>query len=301
MGNSYFISADFESISSIYGVSHIGDEFLMIDNLLNDPVVEKTDSVFLHYPIKTSNHTVIFCVEGEVSVRVNLTEYHVAANDTLTIMAGAIMELLGSTEGNRIALISFSDKYFTPFDHMEEFMGIGKMLYNNPLIHLSDKTMEECIDIYMKMKAKIRQTDNPFRKFALKAYSYVMCSTALEQLVCKPVEKISNSDRPMDLYNRCMELLQKDFRRHRTIKYYAQKLNISPKYFSTLIKKVSGKTAGEWIDEYVMLEARALLKCRRYTIQQISDMLSFPNQSFFAKYFKAHTGYTPTQYQTSTD
>ena len=143
MGNSYFISADFESISSIYGVSHIGDEFLMIDNLLNDPVVEKTDSVFLHYPIKTSNHTVIFCVEGEVSVRVNLTEYHVAANDTLTIMAGAIMELLGSTEGNRIALISFSDKYFTPFDHMEEFMGIGKMLYNNPLIHLSDKTMEE--------------------------------------------------------------------------------------------------------------------------------------------------------------
>lgn len=161
--------------------------------------------------------------------------------------------------------------------------------------------MEECIDIYMKMKAKIRQTDNPFRKFALKAYSYVMCSTALEQLVCKPVEKISNSDRPMDLYNRFMELLQKDFRRHRTIKYYAQKLNISPKYFSTLIKKVSGKTAGEWIDEYVMLEARALLKCRRYTIQQISDMLSFPNQSFFAKYFKAHTGYTPTQYQTSTD
>ena len=104
-----------------------------------------------------------------------------------------------------------------------------------------------------------------------------------------------------DLYNRFMDLLQKDFRRHRTIKYYAEALNVSPKYFASLIKKVSGKTAGEWIDEYVMLEARALLKSRRYTIQQISDMLSFPNQSFFAKYFKAHIGCTPTHYQTSDD
>ena len=180
-------------------------------------------------------------------------------------------------------------------------MGIGRMLYNNPLIHLSDKTMGECIDIYMKMKAKISQTDNPFRKFALKAYSYVLCSTALEQLVCKPVEKISNSDRPMDLYNRFMELVQQDFLQHHTIKHYAEVLNISPKYFSSLIKKVSGKTAGEWIDEYILLEARALLKSRRYTIQQVSDMLSFPNQSFFAKYFKAHIGCTPSHYQTSND
>ena len=105
----------------------------------------------------------------------------------------------------------------------------------------------------------------------------------------------------MDLYNQFIELVQKDFRQHRSIKHYAEVLNISPKYFSMLIKKVSGKSAGEWIDEYIMLEARALLKCRRYTIQQISDKLSFPNQSFFAKYFKKHTGRTPTEYRTLKD
>jgi hypothetical protein len=288
-------------ISGIYGVHHIEDEFLMIDNLSNDPVIKETDSIFLRYPIKTNNNIVYFCVKGSLKIKINLTEYQIRANDTLTILAGCVMELLDTTEDAQIAVISFSNKYFTPFDHMEEFMGIGNMIYNNPLIHLSEDTMQECIEIYLKMKAKLQQEKNPFRIFAIKAYSYVLCSTALEQLVRKPVEKISNSDRPMDLYNRFMELLQKDFRQHRTIRYYAQELNISPKYFSTLIKKVSGKTAGEWIDEYVMLEARALLKCRRYTIQQISDMLSFPNQSFFAKYFKAHAGYTPSQYQTSTD
>lgn len=295
------IPVDYDKISSVYGVYHIGDEFLMIDNLSNGPVIEKNDSVFLHYPIKTNNNTVYFCVSGSLKVKINLNEYRIGTNDTLTVLAGCVMELLDATEDARIAVISFSDKYFTPFDHMEEFMGISNMIYNNPLIHLSEDSMQECIEIYSKMKAKLQQEDNPFRRFAIKAYSYVLCSTALEQLVRKPVEKISNSDRPMDLYNRFMDLLQQNFRRHRTIKYYADELNISPKYFASLVKKVSGKTAGEWIDEYVLLEARALLKSRRYTIQQISNMLSFPNQSFFAKYFKAHTGYTPSQYQTSDD
>lgn len=295
------ILADFGKISSIYGVHHIEDEFFMIDNLSNDPVIEEMDSIFLRYPIKANNNIVYFCVNGSLKIKINLTEYQIRANDILTILAGSVMELLDATEDARIAVISFSNKYFTPFDHMEEFMGIDNMLYNNPLIHLSEDTIQECIEIYFKMKAKLQQEDNPFRRFAIKAYSYVLCSTALEQLVYKPVEKISTTDRPMDLYNRFMEILQKDFRKHRTIRYYAQELNISPKYFSTLIKKVSGKTAGEWIDEYVLLESRALLKCRRYTIQQISDMLSFPNQSFFAKYFKAHIGCTPTQYQTSSN
>lgn len=301
MENYSIIPADSEKISKMYGVNHIDEEFLMIDNLDSGSVMEDTNSIFVHYPIKTNHTTVYFCTNGSLRIKINLTEYQMVTNDVLTILAGSVMELLDATADARIAIISFSSKYFTPFDHMEEFMGIGNIIYNNPLIHLSEDTMQECIEIYSKMKAKLQKEDNPFRKFAIKAYSYVLCSSALEQLVRKPVEKLSNSDRPMDLYNRFKDLLQKDFRRHRTIKYYAEALNVSPKYFASLIKKVSGKTAGEWIDEYVMLEARALLKSRRYTKQQISDMLSFPNQSFFAKYFKAHIGCTPTRYQTSDD
>lgn len=301
MDNLNIDSASFDKLSRIYGVSHIGNEFLMIDNICKDSTVEDSDSRFMRYPIKTNHNTVLFCVEGSMSIKVNFERYDIGTNDILTILAGAIMEIIETSDDVKLAILSFSDKYFTPFDHMEEFMGIGNMIYNNPRLHLSDEMMQECIDIYMKMKERLKREDNPFRKFALKAYSYVLCSTALEQFVCKPVEKLSNSDRPMDLYKRFMELVKRDFRHHRTIKHYADALNISPKYFSTMIKKVSGKTAGEWIDEYVLLEARALLKSRRYNIQQITDMLSFPNQSFFAKYFKAHMGCTPTQYQTSSE
>ena len=72
---------------------------------------------------------------------------------------------------------------------------------------------------------------------------------------------------------------------------------MSAGYLSTVIKNVSGKTAAEWIDDYVILEAKSLLKSTNLTIQQISDGLNFPSQSFFGKYFKRQTGISPKEYK----
>jgi AraC family transcriptional activator of pobA len=64
-----------------------------------------------------------------------------------------------------------------------------------------------------------------------------------------------------------------------------------------LVKNVSNRTAGEWIDNYVVLEAKALLSSSTLSIQEISDRLNFANQSFFGKYFKQHVGISPTEYR----
>ena len=72
---------------------------------------------------------------------------------------------------------------------------------------------------------------------------------------------------------------------------------MTPKYLSLLVKNVSNRTAGEWIDNYVVLEAKALLSSSTLSIQEISDRLNFANQSFFGKYFKQHVGISPTEYR----
>lgn len=87
------------------------------------------------------------------------------------------------------------------------------------------------------------------------------------------------------------------YRKERKVLYYADKLHLSASYLSTVIKRVSGKTAAEWIDDYVILEAKALLKSTKLTIQQISDELNFSSQSFFGKYFKRITGLSPKEYR----
>jgi len=101
------------------------------------------------------------------------------------------------------------------------------------------------------------------------------------------------------LLDNFLEVLQKHYKVERGVDFYADKLCLTPKYLSTVIRQTSGKTAGEWIDEYVMLEAKALLKSTKMTIQQISDELNFPSQSFFGKYFKRLEGVPPKVYRES--
>ena len=79
--------------------------------------------------------------------------------------------------------------------------------------------------------------------------------------------------------------------------FYAERLNITAGYLSTLTSSVSGRTASEWIDSFVILEAKIMLTSTNMTIQQISYELHFPSQTFFGKYFKDKVGCSPTQYQ----
>ena len=92
-------------------------------------------------------------------------------------------------------------------------------------------------------------------------------------------------------------LIEKEYCRERSVVYFADRLCISPKHLSMVVKKVSGRTASDWIDDYVILQAKQLLRSSSLTIQEVSRELNFSNQSFFGKYFKKHVGMSPSEYR----
>lgn len=94
-----------------------------------------------------------------------------------------------------------------------------------------------------------------------------------------------------------MDAIQKHYKTERSVNFYANKLFLTAKYLSKVVQENSGKTATNWIDDYVILEAKALLNSSKLTIQQISDELNFPSQSFFGKYFKRKVGMSPKEYR----
>ena len=96
-----------------------------------------------------------------------------------------------------------------------------------------------------------------------------------------------------------MQLLEEHHVSERNVAFYADHLFLTPKHVSKVILEVSGKTPTQWIDEYVVLEAKSLLKYSNLTIQEIADYLNFSTQSVFGKYVKHKTGLSPREYKES--
>ena len=94
-----------------------------------------------------------------------------------------------------------------------------------------------------------------------------------------------------------IRLVRDHFKQERRVSWYARQLCITPKYLSETIKAISKRTPNEWIDYYVVLELRLLLKNSDKSIKEIAEYLHFPNQSFLGKFFKEHVGVSPSAFR----
>lgn len=96
-----------------------------------------------------------------------------------------------------------------------------------------------------------------------------------------------------NLSDRFFQLLATNYKNNRSVKFYADKLNLTPKYLSTAIKRVTGRPILDWIHEAILIDAKMLLRTTDMTIQEIADQLNFSSSSAFVQFFKKHTGKTP--------
>ena len=105
--------------------------------------------------------------------------------------------------------------------------------------------------------------------------------------------------REKEHFNNFLKLLSENYTAHREVGWYAEALHLTPRYLTTTIRKVSGYTVSEWINKFVIKDAKYLLKHSDMTVQQVAYELNFPNQSFFGKFFRKHTGMSPGAFRTS--
>ncbi|MDE7156255.1 MAG: helix-turn-helix domain-containing protein [Muribaculaceae bacterium] len=109
--------------------------------------------------------------------------------------------------------------------------------------------------------------------------------------------KIPGPGRSTSYVSDFIKLLHANFMKERSVAFYAEQLCISPKYLSSVLKKYTHRSPGEWIDEYVILEAKNMLRFSGMSVQEVAYTLNFKSQSSFGKYFKNATGMSPTEFQ----
>lgn len=229
---------------------------------------------------------------GSLSYRINLACHTVKSGEVLIILPGSIMQIMSDDTHALCATIAFASEYF------EEIVNVHSCMRLYPVVKLSKEDMDECLSIYQRMSKRIAHSASDTSKSIAKGYMRVIGSIIFERWRGNITSANSQANtRPRELYIRFLAEIQMGYRCHRTINYYADRLCITPKYLSMVIKSESGRNASEFIDELVIFEAKALLKDGRYTVQQVAEMLNFPNPSFFAKYFRLHCGQSPSSYR----
>ena len=287
------------NLSVLKEAVHLNNELILIDNFNFASTSDDESLFFTQYPVKLSFTVVIIVFSGSMHYRINLEELWAYSNDLITVQKGAIGEFLHSSPDLQVAVTAFSNELFHRNDHLEVAMKMQQMLYENPVKHLSGESLKEIRMVYELMKKKIIENDNPFRKEILQGYVRALMYTILHKLLetLQQVPAYIQNNRQHEIYMQFIREVQRNYQKERSVAYYADRLCITPKYLSQTVQKASGRLAGEWISEYVILEAKALIKSHCYTIQQISEMLHFPNPSFFGRYFKKKVGCTPKAYQ----
>ena len=296
------LNLNLSDLSKQPGAQHIDNKLILIDNFdYSENEKHVRGLSFVNYPMKLSFTIAILIVSGGINVKINLEDFEARAGDAITVFKGNIGEFCSLLPDTRMAVIAFSDEFFNVVKNIDMALSIQQQIYTNPVLHLDRGFIDEALDIYRRMKSKLAETDNFFREGALHGYTQVLMYNAYDYFtkMNNNVEDTSEYNRNHEIYKRFMQAVQKNYMQERSITYYADLLCISPKYLSQVIKNVTGRLAGEWIRDYVILEAKALLKSNKYTVQQVCDMLNFANQSFFGKYFKKRTGMSPKAYMKS--
>ena len=296
--SSIFLRLDMGMFAGMEHTLFFEDEFMLADNfgLPADPA--STSKFMAAYPFKITFTFMILCTRGSIWVQVNLQEVLLEANHALILLPNTIGQCLEVSDDCQVAMIAYRNEKYIDDSHSDLHMLFYRYLSKNSLMPLSPDEMEETLAIYRAMWRKVEQPDYAFTRDALNAYMQVLACNGYQwmlnyqqQAERKPVESRSEQ-----LFGRFIELVQRHYRQERAIQFYARKLCITPKYLSRKVHEASGRYAGDWIRDCVILEAKALLKSKAYTVQQISDQLNFPNPSFFGKYFKAATGCLPRKY-----
>lgn len=269
----------------------IGDDLALINFNNNKPTYAS------HEPYKLKHAAICICTSGHCSIKVNLQQYEIESPMLVTLMPGQIVEGIDYSpnfDGITIVL----SKRFIDMLNLPGWQQQYMKLYNNPVNEISIEALRHLQIFYTILHKAASDEENPFRLQVIENLIRVFYYGGISKF--RNIES-GNTAPKNSIVLRFMELVQKHYREERLIGFYADKLCITPKYLSKLVKENTGRLAGEWIDNHVILEARAMLQSSDMTIQQIAASLNFPNQSFFGKYFKRATGLSPKQYRSMKD
>ena len=270
-------------------VDQINERGLMLfENVSRMPTYEKP--FVSSFMVVCVNHT------GWVKCIYDMKPIEFQPHDLAIIPPGHILVTKETSDDYTASLLVISPRFLKKLanKHPESY----KYHYSNSAFHMKDEQYDGIIG-YFKMVRAVSQVNGPEREELIANQMEV--GTRLIGIYHREsgLIRIHQTTIDQELIIRFQNALLEHFRESREVQFYADLLCLSPKYFGSIIKKQTGMAAGEWIAQYVIVQAKTMLRYRKdLNIQEISNYLGFPDPTAFTRYFKANAGLSPKEFRT---
>lgn len=247
------------------------------------------------YPCRLDAISILVCVNGKIDCNINLKKYTIEKNTIVICRNSDILQIISTQDIKAYAgLVStdFINELKINFWQQNIHFSI------NPIIKNLNSNDLELINNYYNLfcsniKTQRIETENIIKSL-IQAFVYTIYSLVNGNELINKEHKPTHSEILLDKF---LALVSKYHYTERKLSFYAEKMFLTSNYLSGEIKKISGKTAMDWINDYVIIEAKTMLKYSDLNIQEIAYQLNFASQSLFGKYFKKQTGISPKDFR----
>lgn len=278
----------------------LGNLLMVSDNLESQPVndvIEKFNSDVKRFPIKVSATCLVFVFKGSVKFSVNLREFVATENTCLIVTEGTIVEKVAYDADSRVVFISFSPSgLMNPNATSQHNVHILYAL-QVVLVRLLPQHLNMIKSVYQILRTIVCDPAFAVNREATASSCLSLIANIIMQTSDDQPELTTKTSRRDEIVARFLQCVADNYRTHRELSFYATQLNLSLKYMSNVIYEQTGRHPSQWIKDYVILDAKTMLRSGRYTVQQVANELNFPNQSFFGKYFKEAVGLSPKKWK----
>jgi AraC-like DNA-binding protein len=242
---------------------------------------------------------VLLCISGDALLTVGDRQCLLKVRTEVTLLPNAVCMLLRSSSDFHVKYFSFSPAMFqeSSFRLSSSYVGFIK---DRIYIQLPDEHFRYSVTFFELLESLYLDISNQYRdRIAtnlLQNYLLNACDKITRYNTCVDIR---DTDRPTNLFKRFVSLLHTHIVSVRDISFYASSLSISPRYLSAITRRNSSMSAKSFIDDCLLQEIKLLLLSTDLSIQELSDRLHFSDQSHLGRFFKRHTGLSPSVYRKS--
>ena len=242
----------------------------------------------------------LLCLAGEGSFVFNEHCYHIAKNDLVVIPMPHRIKNLAAHADLQVEWLAADYKYLQNLLPSNNYSIGGSISLNqDPVIKLTDEQVRHLLDDFHRVRDRMDDRHMQFHQELMDSLCLTMMYDIFEAHAQREATD-SHTDRTAYIVKQLMTLLSTGISRtERNVSYYAERLNVSPKYLSATIKRVTGHNVTSYIDRYTIPILKGYLDDERLSLTQIAEQMNFTTLSYFSRYCTKHLGQSPSEYRLS--